>query len=189
MYLVSEEIIRGDRHDTTNAFQWSTILLNLPGTQGYRPALAWISKRRNDGSLASDFVCFVDDLRFTGQGYQQVREAGHAISSRQSYLGIQHALQKLRSPGGTRRPGAWAGVNVCVEEDRGVVVLSSQEKWDRMKTICEHWQVILEMGDTDLDFKRLRSDRGFMVYVTQAYPGMKPYLKGFHLSLETWRRG
>jgi hypothetical protein len=28
-----------------------------------------------------------------------------------------------------------------------------------------------------------------MVYMTQAYPGMKPYLKGFHLSLETWRGG
>jgi hypothetical protein len=28
-----------------------------------------------------------------------------------------------------------------------------------------------------------------MVYVTQAYPGMKPYLKGFHLSLETWQGG
>jgi hypothetical protein len=28
-----------------------------------------------------------------------------------------------------------------------------------------------------------------MVYVTQVYPGMKPYLKGFHLSLETWRGG
>jgi len=123
-----EEIIRGDRHDTTNAFQWSTIILNLPGTQGYRPALAWISKQRNDGSLASDFVCFVDDLRITGQGCQRVREAGHAISLCQSYLGIQDALQKLRSPGGTRRPGAWAGVNVCVEEDRGVVVLTSQEK-------------------------------------------------------------
>jgi hypothetical protein len=70
MYLVSEEIIRGDRHDTTNAFQWTTLLLNLPGTKGYRPALAWISKRRKDGSLASDFVCFVDDLRITGQGSQ-----------------------------------------------------------------------------------------------------------------------
>ena len=80
-------------------------------------------------------------------------------------------------------------MNVCVEEDRGVVVLTSQEKWDHMKAICEHWRVILEKGDTDLDFKRLRSDRGFMVYVTQAYPGMKPYLKGFHLSLETWRGG
>ena len=28
-----------------------------------------------------------------------------------------------------------------------------------------------------------------MVYITQAYPGLKPYLKGFHLSLETWRGG
>ncbi len=80
-------------------------------------------------------------------------------------------------------------MNVCVEEDRGVVVLTSQEKWDCMKTICEHWRVILENGDTDLDFKQLCSDREFMVYVTQAYPGMKPYLKGFHLSLETWRGG
>jgi hypothetical protein len=80
-------------------------------------------------------------------------------------------------------------VNVCVDEDRGVVVLTSQEKWDRMKAICEYWRGILGKDDTDLDFKRLRSDRGFMVYVTQAYPGMKPYLKGFHLSLETWRGG
>ena len=38
-----------------------------------------------------------------------------------------------------------------------------------------------------LDFKRLRSDQGFLVYVTQVYPAMKPYLKGFHLSLESWR--
>ena len=80
-------------------------------------------------------------------------------------------------------------MNVCVKEDRGVVVLTSQEKWDRMKAICEHWRGILVKGDTDLDFKHLHSDRGFMVYVTQAYPGMKPYLKGFHLSLETWRGG
>ncbi len=80
-------------------------------------------------------------------------------------------------------------MNVCVDEDRGVVVFTSQEKWDCMKTICEHWRDLLRNGDTDLDFKRLRSDRGFMVYVTQAYPGMKPYLKGFHLSLETWRGG
>jgi hypothetical protein len=44
-------------------------------------------------------------------------------------------------------------VNVCVEEDRGVVVLTSQEKWDRMKAICKHLRVILENSDTDLDFK------------------------------------
>jgi hypothetical protein len=50
MYLVLEEIIQGDCHDPNNAFQWHSILLNLPGTKGYKPALSWISKRRNDGS-------------------------------------------------------------------------------------------------------------------------------------------
>jgi hypothetical protein len=28
-----------------------------------------------------------------------------------------------------------------------------------------------------------------MVYVTQFYPSLKPYLNGFHLSLETWQGG
>jgi hypothetical protein len=78
---------------------------------------------------------------------------------------------------------------VCVEENVGVVVLVLQEKWDRMKTIYCYWLDLLLQGKTELDFKKLRLDRGFMVYVTQAYPSLKPYLKGFHLSLETWRRG
>ncbi len=115
MYLVSEEIIQGDHHDPNNAFQCHSILLNLPGMRGYKPALSWILKCRNNGTLASDFACFVDDLQITGQGRWQVREAGHAISLRQSYLGIQDTLRKLRSADGTQRLGAWAGVNVCVE--------------------------------------------------------------------------
>jgi hypothetical protein len=56
-----------------------------------------------------------------------------------------------------------------------------------MKTICCYWLDLLLQGKTELDFKKLRLDRRFMVYVTQAYPSLKPYLKGFHLSLETWR--
>jgi hypothetical protein len=79
--------------------------------------------------------------------------------------------------------------SVCIKEDAGVVVLISQDKWDRMKTICKFWLDQLNQGKRELDFKQLRSDRGFMVYVTQAYPGLKPYLKGFHLSLEMWRGG
>ncbi len=70
MYLVLEEIIRGDCHNPNNAFQWHSILLNLPGMKGYNPVLLWTSKRRNDGSLASNFMCFVDDLQITGQGHQ-----------------------------------------------------------------------------------------------------------------------
>ncbi len=66
-----------------------------------------------------------------------------------------------------------------------MVVLTSQEKWDRMKNICKHWRDLLLQGKTELDFKQLRSDQGFMVYVTQAYPGLKPYLIG---DVERWTR-
>ncbi len=116
-------------------------------------------------------------------------EADHAISTRESYLGLQDALRKVRAANGSQWLGAWAGANVCIEEGIGVVVLISQEKWDWMKTICAHWLKELEVNSPMLDYKRLQSDRGFMVYVTQAYPGLKPYLKGFHLSLEMWCGG
>ena len=186
MALVVEEIVRGDRHDPNNALQWGYIMLNLPGSSEYKPHIAWISKRRKDGSLASDYVTFVDDLRLAAEGRKRIAELGHTISTREAYVGMQDALRKLRSAGGTRRPGAWAGAAVYIEDD-GVVVLTSQDKWDRMKAICSHWLDLINKGHTALDFKQLRSDRGFMVYVTQAYPGMKPYLKGFHLTLEMWR--
>ncbi len=78
---------------------------------------------------------------------------------------------------------------MVVEDDVGVAVLASQDKWDKMKDICHFWLSQLRDGIMALEFKRLQSDRGFMVYTTQAYPSMKPYLKGFHLSLEAWHGG
>jgi len=97
-----------------------------------------------------------------------MEEAGH--STRESYLGLQDALRKIQAPKGLRHPGAWAGANVCIGEKGEAMVLTSQDKWDRLKTICRHWLEKLNEGTVELDFKRLRSDRGFLVYVTQAYP-------------------
>ena len=88
MFLIAEEVIRGDRHDPSNPLQWNGIMLNLPGTRQYNPSIAWLSKRRTDGSLASDFVTFVDDLRLAAQGGKRVRELGHTVSTKQAYLGI-----------------------------------------------------------------------------------------------------
>ncbi len=186
MYLVAVEILRGDRHDPTNAFQYGYIMLNLPGSERYNPSIAWISKRRADGSLATDFVCFVDDQRLAREGEERVKEGGHALSSREAFLGLQDALRKIRASHGTRNPWAWAGACVVVREELGVVVLTSQEKWDRMKELCRHWLGVLKSGETLLDHKRILSNWGFLVYVTQAYPSLKPYFKGFNLSLETW---
>ena len=186
-YLIAEEIIRGDPNDESNAFQWSDVRMNLPGTHGYSPSEAWISKRRKDGSLASDFATFVDDQRVVGGSHERVKEAGHAISTRESYLGIQDALRKIRHFMGSRFAGAWAGVVVINDEEKGLVQLLSQENWDKMKRIVSKWLERLERGDQELDHTELRSDRGFLVYACQAYPSLRPYLKGLHLSY--WRPG
>ena len=187
MYLIVEEVVRGDRRDSSNAFQWNHVMLNLPGTKSYNPSIPWITKRRTDGTLASDLVDFVDDERIVGCGSERAREAGHAVSTRESYLGLQDALRKLRPV--TREPGAWAGVVVHNDPQLGIVVLTSQEKWDKTKAICAHWMRLLLEEKTEVPFKQLESDRGFLVYVANAYPCMRPYLKGFHLSLEMWRGG
>ena len=34
-YLIAEEVIRGDRHDPSNAFQWHSVDQNLPGTEDW----------------------------------------------------------------------------------------------------------------------------------------------------------
>ena len=161
----------------------------MPGGTGYDPGRPWISKLRADNSRASDWVTFVDDQRLVAQGKDRMREASHALSTREAYVGLQDALRKARCVDGSRQPGAWAGVNVVIEDDGSVAVTASQEKWDRMKAICNYWLGVLDEGVVDLDHKKLSSDRGFMVYAVQAFPCMKPYLKGFHLSLEMWRGG
>ncbi len=111
------------------------------------------------------------------------------MSTREAFLGLQDALRKIRHFLGTTDPGAWAGVVVFIDSVLGVVVLISQEKWDCLKAICKYWLEVLKRGETALDYKKLLSDRGFLVYVMHAYPSLKPYLKGFHLSLGTWRGG
>lgn len=100
MYLIAKEVIKGDRLNADNPFWWHHVELNLPGTACYTPTRAWISKRRVlDGSLASDMVVFVDDKHIAGGGPTRVKEAGHASSTHESYLGIQAHRQGRGSHG------------------------------------------------------------------------------------------
>ncbi len=81
MYLVTEEIIQGDWNNKCNAFHWTHLCLNLPGTRNYKPAHARVLKQRRDKLLASNFVCFVDDQQVTAASSRCIIEAGHAIST------------------------------------------------------------------------------------------------------------
>ncbi len=44
-------------------------------------------------------------------------------------------------------------------------------------------------ADTTFDRKMLERDRGFLIYVSQTYKHMRPYLQGFHLTIDSWQPG
>eukprot|EP00804_Cyclotella_cryptica_P009181 CCRYP_003237-RA/>CCRYP_003237-RA protein AED:0.49 eAED:0.30 QI:0/0/0/0.75/1/1/4/0/697 len=185
MTLIAEEVIRGDKADSMNPFQWNSVRLNLPGTSSYDPTTSWIAKVREDGLVACELFTFVDDERVTGATEELTWLAAHVMAAKQAYLGIQDAARKADEC--SQQPRAWAGAVVHVVEDKGVCVLTSEEKWRKMKDILKYWSDVVQSGETRLDHKRLLSDRGFLVYVTRAYPPLIPYVKGFHLTAEMWR--
>ena len=199
MALVVEEVCRGDRHEEgvgadgkeLNPFQWRYVRLNLPGTKDYDPCTSWISKIRGDGRVACDILSFVDDERVVGPDGDLTWQASHKLASTQSYLGMQDAGRKARLC--SKQPGAWAGAIVHIVDALGVCVLTSVEKWLKLREILEKWsdRMIEQRGEEEikLSHKELLSDRGFLVYVTRTYPAMVPYLKGFHLTIEMWRGG
>ena len=45
-----------------------------------------------------------------------------------------------------------------------------------------------QQRDGKLKHKLLARKRGFLIYITQTYPLMVPYLKGIHLTLVDWLR-
>jgi hypothetical protein len=47
-------------------------------------------------------------------------------------------------------------------------------------------EVLGEDSAGGLNHKQLERRRGFIVYVAQAYPSLVPYLKGMHLTLDSW---
>jgi hypothetical protein len=156
--------------------------------EGYDPCKSWVSKIQADGKIACDLFMFVNNERVTGPNKDLTWQASHALASKQSYLGIQDAARKAHPS--SKTPRAWAGAIVHVLPELGVCVLTSAEKWAKMKGILEKWWDRVSKGfDVKLLHKELMSDRGFLIYVTRTYPAMIPYLKGFHLTIEMWRGG
>ncbi|KAL7579277.1 hypothetical protein ACA910_011433 [Epithemia clementina (nom. ined.)] len=130
-----KRIILGSPEDPTNVFQWSSVSLNLPGSESYRPGEPWIAKRRKDGRLAADAHDYVDDLRGTATTMEDAWQVGSRIAKKASYHGIQDAARKRREQ--STRPGAWAGV-VCGTTPMRPYISITQTKWDqtKMEIVC-----------------------------------------------------
>jgi len=184
MQAFAEEIIRGDHTNPTNPFNFDWVSLNLPGDPTYDPRLPLLSKRvSSTGRITGDLGTYVDDLRPVGSTAQHCWLVGHWISAVLCYLGIQDALRKRTAP--SLCAGAWAGTLVHADKEE-VAVSVTQEKWDRARTYLYQMQEQLKQ-DNWFDFKTLEKQRGFLVYLTRTYPALVPFLKGIHLTVDSWR--
>ena len=182
------ELVVGDKKDAKNPFRWDTVILNLPGDKDYDPNLPRVFKW-NDmlQSIACDVKVFVDDFRITGPSYTATTLATHRLETRMGYLGIQDATRKRRKV--TQRPGEWTGSIVTAVEDVGLFVTITKTKWSKVQNILKKWEEKVR-NDTQprVNLKELERDVGFLVHISMAFPSVKPFLRGFYLSMNSWRQ-
>jgi hypothetical protein len=185
----AEEFARGNPVDSKNALRYDRVKLNLPGDPAFDPTLPLVMKWNDaDDKLAGDIVTFVDDLRACGCDSERAWQVARQVASRLQYLGIQDAPRKRRPS--TQKPGAWAGCVFQISPDK-VAKTVTQEKWDKARAIV-HDIAEKVLGDgpiPDLDHKELERQRGFLVHLTMTFTSLVPFLKGIHLTLDSWRKG
>jgi hypothetical protein len=63
----------------------------------------------------------------------------------------------------------------------------TQEKWEKVKAIAE--KVLSEGPLPDFCHKELERQRGFLVHLSMTFSSLVPFLKGIHLTLDSWRSG
>ncbi len=100
-----------------------------------------------------------------------------------NYLGLQDAARKRRDPSQT--PGPWAG-SIVVSDGSLVEILVSNERWNKAKTMIKWMRESINSGPL-MEFKTLERYRGYLVYISHTYPAITSYLKGIHLTLDSWR--
>ena len=176
-----------DPKDEGNPFAWDRIELNVPGSQNYYSSKPWIMKVRKDGKLASGVA---------------------------QYLGLQDAARKRRD--GSQKPGAWAVAVISTLFGR-IFKGVTQERWEKTQRLVRYIGKALGLRDEYtkdeeadelmskmgyfseksedglerqfLHFKALESAVRFLIYVAMTYTSLIPYLKGIHLTLNSWRPG
>ena len=176
--------VYGDRKNTANPFHWDWVEFNLPGSKGYRWDLPWIMKIRFDCHLAAEIFVYVNDDKPAGYCRDLTWQAAWVYGSGYSRRGIQDASRKRTSP--TKSPGPWARM-VTRTEGRSLVGMVSQERWDKTKGLLEELTDMLTNGP--LPLQRMLEIRGFLMYVVRTYPWLNPYMKGMHLTIDSWRAG
>ena len=80
-------------------------------------------------------------------------------------------------------PGPWAGTVTHTAGGR-VLGMVSQVKWDKTKLLNAELGEMIPKGP--LPLQRLLEIRGFLLYVVRTYTWLNPYMKGLHLTVDSW---
>ncbi len=190
-YYWAEEFARGDPSLMSNPMAFDRVILNLPGMSAYNPTLPKVLKWNSTaGALAGDVITFVDDVRVTGFSKENCREVHHQFASRLQYLGMQDAPRKYRPPS-QLHAGAWTGTIFRISAD-SITKSVAQEKWDKGRSMVRRlWDALSKHEDRRpvLERKTLEKETGFLNHLAMTFEDMVPYLKGFYLTLNSWRQG
>eukprot|EP00980_Cylindrotheca_fusiformis_P003889 scaffold863_cov100-Cylindrotheca_fusiformis.AAC.4 len=185
-YYHAEEYVIGNPSEPGNPLRWDSVKLNLPGDPSFDPRLPWVYQWDEErDTIAGSVVTFVDDGRGSGSSVEHAWQVLHRCASRFQHLGIQVAIRKVRPPAPGVTPGAWAGM-IAEVDSQGVYKTVAQGKWDKARDIIN--RLLGELDEPQgMAFKPLERDRGFLVHMAATFKAMNPYLKGIHLTLDSWR--
>ena len=195
-YYWGEEFGRGNPSRSGNPMGYDRIILNLPGMSDYDPTnpkvMKWKDAERKGGPghVAGDVVTFVDDVRVTGHSKANCWQVYHQFASRIQYLGMQNAPRKFRPPSQINA-GAWTGTIFKIGT-QFITKSVSQEKWDKGRNMIEKRLNELKASEDArpfLDRRELERETGFLNHLSMTFETMVPYLKGFYLTLNSWREG
>lgn len=134
-----------------------------------------------DARIALNFL-YVNDCGTTGYSLDTAWKCSWRVASYFNHLGLQDAPQKRHQP--STEPGAWAGS--IIHSSKGVVMLNiSIEQWNKAQGMLQ-WINDCVKACRPMDHKVLEQYHGFLVCVSCTYPSIVPYLKGIHLTLDSW---
>ena len=188
-YYWAEEFARGPPSDPSNPMRYDSVILNLPGMASYDPNQPKVMKWDSLNScIAGDAITFVDDVRFTGSSKERCWLVYRQFASRMQYLGLQNAPRKFRPPS-QDQAGAWMGTIFRVGPE-SVSKTVSEEKWQKGRDMLGSIRQLLSDCDCPIfDRKLLEKQTGFLNHLAMTFEDLNPFLKGFYLTLNSWRAG
>ena len=187
-HSVGMEHIVGNRRDVQNPFYWGSVILNYPGTPSYNPTMPRVYKWNEIvNAIAGDQKTYVDDTRPIGHDEDNCNALIHQIETGMSYYGLPEATKKRKSA--MQRQGAWAGSRSISIKGVGLYAQAMKSKWIKVQGILRSYQELFNTSESlpSINLKSLAEDVGFLVHVSLTYPVMRLYLKGFFLSMNSWR--